>query len=265
MEVSSTPKEEERTMCSFCNKDSPGKTIQCSECKSTCHYLCTRLPRYQLYGLHNTHRKYSCEKCLKIPESSAIDIEDEVSLRINVPEEKLSDKFPEVSEMNKHYFKESLSKNNDTIREMLQTFQTTTVHALESAFVNAIEKLGTTKIDSKENDQQSQIQQLLQEKDRLLKEKENLIKSVKSSRTDTVNSASNLQTNTMQIELQRLTKERDDIQMNLHKTTTELEVCKSKLQTETSVWRQKLDAMTSRSDILGNESVRLKKNVVAEK
>ena len=259
MEVSNTPKEEERTMCSFCNKDSPGKTIQCSECKSTCHYLCTRLPRYQLYALHNTHRKYSCEKCLKIPESFAIDIEDEVSLRINVPEEKLSDKSPEVSEMNKHYFKESLSKNNDTMREMLQTFQTTTIHALESAFVNAIEKLGSTKVDSKENDQQSQIQQLLQEKDRLLKEKENLIKSVKSSRTDTVNSASNLQTNTMQIELQRLTKERDHIQMNLHKTTTELEVCKSKLQTETSVWRQKLDAMTSRNDILGNESVRLEK------
>ena len=104
------------------------------------------------------------------------------------------------------------------MREMLQTFQTTTVHALESAFVNAIEKLGSTKVDSKENDQQSQIQQLLQEKDRLLKEKENLIKSVKSSRKGTVNSASNLQTNTMQIELQRLTKERDDIQMNLHKT-----------------------------------------------
>ena len=83
---------------------------------------------------------------------------------------------PEVSEMNIHYFKESLSKNNDLMWEMLQT---TTVHALESAFVNAIEKLGSTKVDSKENDQQSQMQKLLQEKDRLLKEKENLIKSVK--------------------------------------------------------------------------------------
>ena len=69
--------------------------------------------------------------------------------------------------MYKHYFKESLSKNSDLMREILQseTFQTTTVHALESAFVNAIEKLGSTKVDSKANDQQSQIQQLLQEKD----------------------------------------------------------------------------------------------------
>ena len=256
--VSQPPRQEEKArLCSFCNKDSPGKTIQCSECKSTCHYGCTRLPRYQLYALHNTHRKYTCELCLTIPATFANDIEDEVSLRTAVPEEKpILEKSHDISENHKKFFNESMSKNTEMMRELLQTFQSTTVHVLESAFVNAIEKLGSTDVSSKESEMQSQIQHLLQEKDRLLKEKENLIREVKSSRTDAVHAVPNQET---QNDLLRLTKEREDIQMNLHKTTTELEILKSKLETETSVWRQKLDAMTSRNDILSNESVQLEK------
>ena len=253
-----TPKEDVKPLCSFCNQDTPGKKIPCSECKSMCHYSCTRLPRYQLYALQNTHRKYSCEKCLKIPDSFATEIEDEVSLRtrMTLPSEKL---VPETENSKFSYVNECISKNNSLMRDMLQTFQTNTVHALETAFVDAIEKLGRTNVTSKENDQQSQIKHLLQEKDRLLKEKENLIKSVKSPRKDSVSSPSNQQKNTMEIDIQRLTKERDDLQMTLHTTTTELEVSRSKLQTETSIWRQKLDAMSSRNDILSNESLRLEK------
>ena len=258
--ICSTPKEEEKQMCSFCNNDYPGKKIQCSDCKSMCHYLCTRLPRYQLYALYNTHRKYSCEMCLKIPESFANDIEDEVSLRLTEPPEKpVLDESPEVSEENRRSFDEIMSKNNTLMREMLQKFQSTTVHVLESSFIDAIEQLGSTKVNSKDNDQLSQIEQLLQEKDKLIREKENLLKSVKTARTEAVNSASNQHTDAMQSELQCLTKERDDLRLTLHKTTTELKVRKLKLQTETSVWRQKRDAMSSRNDILENESMRLEK------
>ena len=53
-------KSEEKVVCSFCSTDSSLKTIQCSDCKSMCHYACTRLPRYQLYALHNSHRKFAC-------------------------------------------------------------------------------------------------------------------------------------------------------------------------------------------------------------
>ena len=38
-DVPSIPKEEEKPMCSFCNKDSTGKKIQCSESKSMCHFF----------------------------------------------------------------------------------------------------------------------------------------------------------------------------------------------------------------------------------
>ena len=212
--VPSILREEEKPICSFCNKGYSGKQIQCSDCKSMCHYSCTRLPRYQLYALYNTHRKYSCEKCLKISESFANDIEDGVSVRLTVPSEKpVLEKSPEFSENNTHNFDEILSKNKNLIREMLQTFQSTRVHMLESSFVDAIEKLGGTIRHSKDNDQRSQIEQLLQEKDRLLREKENLLKTVKSARTEVEKSTSNQQTNAIQSELQRLTKERDNLQM----------------------------------------------------
>ena len=62
---------------------------------------------------------------------------------------------------------------------MLDKFQTSTVHALESSFVNAIEKLGSVLTSSSDSDKQSKFNQLLLENDNLLKEKENLIKSSK--------------------------------------------------------------------------------------
>lgn len=38
-------------------------TIQCEECKTWVHYLCTGLPLYQLLCLAHTHRRFTCEKC----------------------------------------------------------------------------------------------------------------------------------------------------------------------------------------------------------
>lgn len=62
-------------------------------------------------------------------------------------------------------------------------------------------------------------------------------------------------------ELQSVIKERNELQMSLHKTTTDLEISKSKLQSEITVLRQKLDAMSSRNEILSNEVVRLEKSL----
>ena len=56
-------------------------------------------------------------------------------------------------------------------------------------------------------------------------------------------------------ELQTVIKERNELQNSLHKTTTDLEISKSKVQLEITVLRQKLDAMSSRNEILSNEVV----------
>ena len=56
-------------------------------------------------------------------------------------------------------------------------------------------------------------------------------------------------------ELQTVIKERNELQNSMHKTTTDLEISKSKVQLEITVLRQKLDAMSSRNEILSNEVV----------
>ena len=100
----------------------------CTDCKSACHYSCTRLPRYQLYAFANRHRKLSCENCLSVPVSFASEIEDEVSVRNTVvagtPSVDNSKEVPiQLSDV--------LSKHTEGLQKMLQTFQSNTVHSLE--------------------------------------------------------------------------------------------------------------------------------------
>lgn len=259
-EVHVSAKSEEKVTCSFCNKDFPGKTIQCSDCKSMCHYSCTRLPRYQLYALHSTHRKFSCETCLNIPNSFAGDIEDEVTLREAVQHEQADLEHASSLSFNAQ-LSDTLSRNNHSVEKLLENFQSTTIHALESSFVKAIEKLSDVHHSSYDDDQQARIKQLLLEKEKLLKEKEHLLKTVKPHETSShPNDAQELKE--ARRELQTVIKERNELQNSLHKTTTDLEISKSKLQSEITVLRQKLDAMSSRNEILSNEVVRLEKTLL---
>ena len=126
------------------------------------------------------------------------------------------------------------------------------VHALESSFVKSIERLGSARTTLYDSDQQSKINQLLLEEDKLLKEKENLIKSSKP--TDIPSP----ELNKVKQELQKVFKVKTALYFTLHNTTTDCEIAKSKVQSEGTVWRQKLDAMSSRNEILNNV-VRLEK------
>ena len=129
-------------VCSFCNKDdSSEKTILCTDCRSVCHYSCTRLPRYQLYALANRHRKFSCEQCLSVPASFASDIEDEIL----VGNSTLKD-LPHVDEHNgtstcPNQLSDVLSQHAKSMQNMLDSFKSSTVHSLELSLVGAIEKL----------------------------------------------------------------------------------------------------------------------------
>lgn len=66
---------------------------------------------------------------------------------------------------------DALSRNNCIVEKMLENFQSTTIHALESSFVKAIEKLGDVRHSSYDDDQQTRIRQLLLEKEKLLRRK----------------------------------------------------------------------------------------------
>ena len=64
--------------CSYCQEETSDTfgVIQCNDCKSWCHYKCTRLSLYQLYIYDLSNRKYSCENCVEVPDSLIIQYSD---------------------------------------------------------------------------------------------------------------------------------------------------------------------------------------------
>ena len=260
-EPSIQSKVEEINVCSFCNKDSSEKTIICTDCKSVCHYSCTRLPRYQLYAFANRHRKFSCEKCLSVPVSFASEIDDEVSVGNTVLAGTTSVDNPKEVPACPVQLSDVLSKHTESLQKMFETFQSNTVHSLEVSFVSAIEKLSRMQSTQSNMDQQAQINQLLQDKDKLMREKDNLQKQRKHEPQEETS-----HTVTMKTEIQALTRqlekckqEKDNLQERLHNSVTDYEIQKSKLDLDTTVLRQKLDVMSSRNEILTNELSRLEK------
>ena len=50
----------------MCEGEMNNFMIQCNKCQGWTHYLCTKLPIYQLYLLVHTSRRYTCEKCSNV-------------------------------------------------------------------------------------------------------------------------------------------------------------------------------------------------------
>ena len=54
---------------SFCMDDDDSRTIKCTKCKRAVHYLCTKLPMYQLrLFFTKNYRGYICINCVKVPD-----------------------------------------------------------------------------------------------------------------------------------------------------------------------------------------------------
>jgi ribonuclease HI len=96
--VSPTQHEEKTKQCpsshssclgSICIGSVKDGMIACSNCNSWIHYPCTKLPRYQLYKLATTGRKYECEKCTVIPT-------DFPNLHVNTENSTQTDNFPNL-------------------------------------------------------------------------------------------------------------------------------------------------------------------------
>ena len=57
---------DEEQCTQICGLDLNDEMIQCHECNSWTHYLCSKLPVYQLFTLVNSSRRYTCELCAKV-------------------------------------------------------------------------------------------------------------------------------------------------------------------------------------------------------
>ena len=105
-----------------------------------------------------------------------------------------------------------LSQHTKPIQKLFDSFQSNTVHSLEISlkFVNAIEKLSNVQSAHSNNDQQNQINQLLQDKDNLMREKENnLLKQRRKGPQD------ENQHSAMKSELQALTHQLEKMQTRI--------------------------------------------------
>ena len=60
-----------KTCCTLCDKPDSPSMIMCHTCKLWQHYECTALPRYQIYALTSSTRKYECMNCVDVPDSFA--------------------------------------------------------------------------------------------------------------------------------------------------------------------------------------------------
>ncbi|XP_071177865.1 uncharacterized protein [Mytilus edulis] len=54
--------------CCICHTQDDSSMITCNSCNKWIHYSCTNLPPYILFTLSSTQRKYTCRKCVVIPE-----------------------------------------------------------------------------------------------------------------------------------------------------------------------------------------------------
>lgn len=211
--------------------------------------------------MHSTHRKFSCETCLSTPVSFANEIDDEISIKKKpLPSQFTADNSREVP-ASRSQLDDVLTHHTDSIQKMLDKYQTSTIHALETSFVSAIEKLSSVQSSYRSSDQQDQINQLLRDKDTLMREKDNLVKRINATQTESLNSASKQELQTVKRQIEECCKERDELKESLHNSMTDSEIAKSKLEMNKTVLRQKLDAMSSRNEILNNELVRLEKLV----
>ena len=142
-----------------------------------------------------------------------------------------------------------LSQHTENLQNMLDSFKSNTVHSLEISFVGAIEKLSNIQSSQSNRDQQAQISQLLREKDILMREKDNLLQQRRNgSSDDNQLSAMKGEIQSLTRKLEKCTQEKDNIQERLHNSVTEHEIQNSKLELDTTVLRQKLDAMSCRNE-----------------
>ena len=61
------PKDSHTECTQECGKAPDSDMLHCSKCKKWTHYICTKLPVYQLFLLISTSRKFTCEMCTTVP------------------------------------------------------------------------------------------------------------------------------------------------------------------------------------------------------
>ncbi len=75
--------------CHACNASCRSSFLRCSKCNGRTHYICTRLPSYQITNLIGHRRVYTCEQCTK-PRQDVEDILNSRNSDVTRPDDPVS-------------------------------------------------------------------------------------------------------------------------------------------------------------------------------
>ena len=96
---------------SFCINDDNGRKIKCTNCKQAVHYLCTKLPMYQLrLFFTKNYCGYICVSCVKVP--------DEIQETFKKQEENLIEQYKRVVSACKNIIKIQKENENKLINRI---------------------------------------------------------------------------------------------------------------------------------------------------
>lgn len=255
--------------CKKCNAKctDTDQSIQCQDCKGWIHYVCTRLPAYQLYLYESTQRRFTCEFCTEMDDDFQVKndyfcrVENGVDIACNNPSvskglnsEKInSDKETmteiirtiEIATDNPNFSITEELRNGNT-QAYLETFKKSTVDLLQESFVSSFDKINCSirEVSSLQPDistLKQQIRKLSEENERLKLEKSN-------TRTLSSEDKTCLKCEELSRKITSLNKEHDSgkekAQQNLHNIRLEQEMKTSKLNADINLLRQKGESLS---------------------
>ena len=260
--------------CPFCKQIPKDKEpcIECSDCKSWCHYKCTKLPDYQLHVFEQLHRKYSCLDCSGFDQSdtgvrtkdSAVQTELIKSSTILTQTDKASySSSTTQTEVNltedKNSLKAGKHEKAETSTESSKmqedkNFMQASLNMMERAFVSAVEKITTRDIEQQSmkselihlRDTNNKLMKSIEKKDSTIQELE------KKCKIEQCKECKGLTTN-----IQKLKAENTKLAQSKHELYLEKEIQSSRLSNDISLLKMKADCCQRNIDML-NEELKLR-------
>ena len=268
--------------CGVCDKAVSETGIQCVDCRLWYHFSCSQLPAYQLYIFEVSQRRYSCEKCSMMDDdfqkkfnsetsksstSNNTDADPEIQFKVihtNAGSQcVLEDDNPPrpmvciTARSRRDFAIQAKPQQVDrevqatdgfgTFAEHFAEFKEGIISQQEKSFVNALDNF--SKFHSNISDLQAQIKKLTQEKEDLIRQKQQS-KVTTPQKTQQVCRCKELQS---KIEVN--SRDMESMKQKCFKINLDKEIETSKLEGANAILNQKLESASTQMNIL-NEDIR---------
>lgn len=165
--------------CKICRKVTD-KGIECMDCKRSVHYLCTKLPPYQLFLYETTNRKFMCELCSEMDQDFNTrwkSLHNSIPSQTNISRGTQIEKSKYKSEKSIHTqtailksCKQQTTPQEDSKANTAADSNQAVLQTMENSFIETTDKIVKAQHKMDENDKK--INNLIAENDSLKKKLE---------------------------------------------------------------------------------------------